>query len=863
MSDERSSLISASVGLNGYMCLYVTLVNKANNGNKKTAKIFLVIANSFIAFWTDDKVPKESKTFYWVDIISARIDDDLFTFEFAQSGKMEFVSDEAKRIKNIIGSLLNRFFSAKQRAHCDISDFGTFSSFPNGLTMIARFMSFAGLNKLKITERIAAATSEVFKYRYPEFIIKEPDDIGNCLGAFLSAIRVINFVNSITIPDKINPSFFKTFSTLLKRDTAITHFHIFESNLSGFADFCDFLKTSPNKYLTGLSFNGQEFKEKNLKKLHECVVGKKLISLSLQKCLKENLMKYFMEKFLDDDFFSSIVMLNVDYTKSLNIETLFTKIQPLTSLSLESCDIDIYNVFSLIGKYNLTNLKLLNLSYNRCDKAFNDAELPSQCPLLRLDLRGVVWENGTFSGLFAYIQKSKWKEGLMLDVSYSDITEEDFDDCMSFVAKAKKSPLLHLCWANIPLTKKMLKYIAKAPKLFSLDISNCLVKEDTSVISELGDFINGSSMLRFLTMKGSDDVRIESSFSVFLERLTHPKALGWLDVRNQCIGNEGLNGIISLIKRTPTLQTIGFSKSGIIEYKQLYNFIKAVKSLHRYVQLDWPTDDINNISSENPVKGEDILELKKLLCKINSHGNTTNFTVNEDLADDPFERPFDAFKIIMKDSFPLYITENLRQSMEHPVPPIPVAKTISHDDVPEEEEVNEKKHKHHHHHHHKKDKKKDKKKHRRTTFVEEEEENIEMKTPQQTEVEETIIPPSPIHSPQKTQPQQQQYPPQMYPYPPQFPYPYIYPFPPYPFMNQQTSHHLYEYPSPVRESRMMRPAPIFNDSDDDKYQRKQPINKPSWEFPIDKVSKPDEKAVVEEIDEKFSFKNLATEIQKI
>ena len=258
MSEEQIRSISVQLSLLGAKTIYIGLVEKVHNKNGKTDSRILVVADFLISFWTNKGTPKESRTFYWIDLESATVDNGTFTFQFTKGGQMEFITNEPKKLKTLIGTFLTHFLRPDQYRTCNLNNFGRFSVKPNGLTLLARYESFCFLNKIQITPQMLQAVCDIFKYRINDVEFEDPEQIGGGLKAIFVAVKVIDFLKSIQIPDKMIPSFYKDFPTIVQQDTQITHFFIEDSNIKDFPDFCKYLGTLNNKYLTGLSFFGQD-----------------------------------------------------------------------------------------------------------------------------------------------------------------------------------------------------------------------------------------------------------------------------------------------------------------------------------------------------------------------------------------------------------------------------------------------------------------------------------------------------------------------------------------------------------------------------------------------------------------------------
>ena len=893
MTEEQIRTISSQLTLRDAKVIYVGLVEKVHNKNGKTDSRILAVADYLIAFWTNKGTPKESRTFYWIDLVSASVDNGTFTFEFEKGGKMSFISNDPKKLKNLIGTFLTHFLRPDQYRACNLSDFGNFSVKPNGLSLLARYESYCYLNKIEMEIEMLEAVCDIFKFRICDVEFEDPSQIGGGLKALFTAVKVLDFLKSIQIPDKMSPSFYKEFTTAVQQDTQITHFLIEDTYLKDFPDFCKYLGTLNNKFLTGLSFRNQEFKEKNLQQLYDAVTAQKLQSLSLQNNLNKDTFNFFYDKFLTPDLFSSLQMLNLDNTQGLDLDRLFNKVQSLVSLSLEDCNIDIYVVYSLIHEMGMKNLQLLNLSYNYCSKSVSDLLLPDDSNLLRMDLRKVDWTNNTLSGMFQYILKNRWKKGLMLDISYAKFDTTDMGYCQEIMKKNKHIPFLHLCWAKNPISHEFIDMLKKTKYLFSLDVSECFERGQVTQLEEFGDFVNNSEMLRFLTMEGYHKQTIGSDMITFFKRLKSPIALGWLNIKFQEIGNDGLEALADLCERTPTLQTIAFTGAMLTKYRTLYDFFSKLRSLNRFIQIDWPADDLDEIHNYTPVKGEDITELKKIIYDINKLkpidgiiGTSIPKVTQTTYQDDPLEKPFDAYRLEDVNIFPLYFTDALKASMNDPLPPIPKSPKKNNDNekkpkkrVKSEEEEDDDEpiqSKKKHHHHHKKDVDK-----RKTRFEIDDDSSEDVPINAKKKKRETKEKPQKGNDnpPPAQNPYPYPYPPPPYPYPPPYYYP-PQPIAPYPYMQsppyavapppqQQQRMDDDEYPLRYQKKdkeRNIKKAPILSDSDDDSNTpniKKPNISAPNWTFPIDKVSKFDIEDTVEELNNKYSFKNLAEEILSI
>ncbi|EAY11120.1 Leucine Rich Repeat family protein [Trichomonas vaginalis G3] len=923
MSDEAFRDISLTMNVRNVKTLYTGLVTKIHNRNGKSDSRILFIGDSCISFFTNKPKPTESRTFYWCDILDAQYIEDKFELEFSKDQElMKFISPEPEKVKKIIGFILFRFLTEDVQKNIHFEDFGKFEARPNGLILLARFISAELSNKVKLLPEVLKIITDFFKYNHTEITLPADKAIGTQLESLIFALNRSTNIKSIEIPE-INPPAYTQLAKILPTIKTLNHINIIGSNFKGFPDFCtEISNLDKTSSVTGLSFEGAQFTAKQLTQLHDTLVNHGFKSLSFFNCVTEKTKTNFFDEFLDDKLFESIQMLNLDFTTILDINPLMMKATKLISLSLEDTGIDIFDVFTQLSQNQYPNLKMLNLKGNKCTKTIGNIKIDDACPLLRIDMKSVSWDSSCFTGVFKFISSREWPNGLLLDLSLAKYQELDFHDCIALLNGLQSGPLLHLSWSKNPINHEFIEFLKKNQNLFSINVTSCFKQGTLSQMQEFADFINQSN-IQYLTMVGHGKDTIGEDMNLFFDKLESPKKLFYLDIKSQKFGTTGFDSLYKLIERTPSLQYINFTGANLKKLEDLFGFLTKVRTLGRKIRFDFPDDDLDSIMRENVFRAEEVTKIKWLLTDIATKASVDSQNqdgITRKIEGDPLDQPFDCFKMDSPYHFPIFMRDNLYfdfyPQLEYSVPKEAViASTADITNLIYSENEEE-------------------------TIYEEDYSEIEKVTPvksvektpepEKKKVEETPRPPQvtptrtveekhePKKSPKRTTPKRKihhkvisesssddyddkidtRYNKKHRGYPLPYPMPYMYPPPFYPppppqyyqvpvqYINPNQIQYNQMLPQPIQYAqqpqqinnqneieqepvRKQKKAPQLryedNDSDnqEEKVIRKQKImknKKINWNFPIDKLQEIDTTEEFDNINAKFSFKNLVNDI---
>jgi len=645
---------SKSIGL---IVFHGEIVEKVHNKGGSSSRI-LIITGSSVSFWKIETKPVSSRVFYWNDLTIFLFEEEMFKLQFG-SGLMMFHSEKPHHIKRVFSRVFQRIFSEKEQESLGVTGLSRLKLYPNGAGFISRFMSYSYHQKVVINEDIIKFIKEIGMHHMPNVIIPDKATLLEAILPLMQSLSIASYIKSIEMNISSNIDSFSLLSDLFKYDNSLQHLLINKKASKSFSSFIDTFKSSSNSIIKGLSFCNSEFNKKHVPMLLDIVTQKKLTSICFQNCFLPEILPFIYSNLLVEDFFKSIVMLNLDNTKNINVETLLSSCQQLSSLSLCKCDLEIANVIELYSQSQMKKLRYLNLSNNHCAKSIGSITFNIDLALFRLDVNNVEWGIGCIYSFFVAILAQKWKTGLSLSCSKIKGSDEDLGRTITALSKSRGSPLYCLSWNHNMINDDFLTFISKSKHIKCLYFSKCFVGNQESLLKKFAEVINAHPTLEKVIMKGSLSKYIGPNIKSFLDSLENETKLNYLDISENMIGKEGLSSLSQFIKRC-SVQYISFKGSGISELPSLMNFLDEIKGLNRSLYIDWPDMDLIGLSASSPIDDSTLKVLKEKLSSLYSEPKSPE--INETSSRvflDPFLERFEAYKMDSSNHFPLYIVDSV------------------------------------------------------------------------------------------------------------------------------------------------------------------------------------------------------------
>jgi hypothetical protein len=206
-----------------------------------------------------------------------------------------------------------------------------------------------------------------------------------------------------------------TFSILSAKDSVFPfgyrHLHLQRIRVSStYARFCRLLMADSQGKLWGLSFTDVELNAERLLAIQPVTTQGNLRGLAFVSSIHEKDYGAFVATLLDRNPIAAAL-------EGLRLET-----PGIMSLSLASCDLDIYHVFKEIASNRLANLRFLNLSNNRAESQLaRSLELPPQ--LQRLWVNDDTWSESSLVPLVSMLASTNWLGAM--ELSIEGITASD------------------------------------------------------------------------------------------------------------------------------------------------------------------------------------------------------------------------------------------------------------------------------------------------------------------------------------------------------------------------------------------------------------------------------------------------------
>lgn len=325
-------------------------------------------------------------------------------------------------------------------------------------------------------------------------------------------------------------------------------------------------------------------------------VSNKLNTIAFHNAMQPDAMNHFYRSFFIHPIMSSLIHLDLSDTFDLSIDELVPNLANVVYLSVQNCNIEIYDLFVAIEKYRLLSLNVLNISQNLC-RVFhvNTVELPVYLETIIADK--ILWSDESFNKFFQFLLKRS-EPLLNVSVAYATFTEQDWKVFNHFTTVTNNFSLSSLIWDGNLLSETFISFLMNNTHLKRLSLNCCFVDSNFRFMKPLENLLL-SSKIEDLSIQGSNTSALDNHFIQLLRILTQMSSLKILDISNNGFGNYGIPILKKLIHGS--VKFINFDSSKIDDYESLISLLTDQTVINSPCKISFPIVDIDRLVSKGKI----------------------------------------------------------------------------------------------------------------------------------------------------------------------------------------------------------------------------------------------------------------------
>lgn len=303
--------------------------------------------------------------------------------------------------------------------------------------------------------------------------------------------------------------------------------------------------------------------------------------------------------------FQNIETFRIDKVPSIIYEPIFT-FPELTVLALNSCNIEIADIFILLSNKRTIQLKRIELHSNLTSKQIPE-EVYSHLPpnLESIDLSNNTWTSEGLVDAFDLVtQHQTTSQILRLELANTIIDGGEWKDFVDALEEFSIEKLTELNWDNNPLFPELVEYISQC-RISWLSINGCINKGE-KVLESIYHFIGGTRRLRTLLIAGSENRILLDHLQYIIIALRFNRSISHLDISKQGNYAKFLDDLSESLMQNRAIVTIKSIGNGVSEGEALVKFYKSFKKRGVNLQLTFFDDKYK-------IKDSELLSLMELV----------------------------------------------------------------------------------------------------------------------------------------------------------------------------------------------------------------------------------------------------------
>lgn len=635
MNPATAAAIEA-VNLKNEPAIYYSTVYSANIF--KTSLIIVITDSHIYIFNLNGKV-KQALSFY--EMKGMNVNGSTITFKFEKSNySISAPVEESKKIFDCVYDVIRHVFTMKEQHEFTITNFTVEQNKNNGLSALFRLKHIyqnPNLENFKTMETILACSQ-------PCVSINLFNDKAIFLPHFITILPLCPDIKSVVFNQIDGIDNYEYLASLFQNEVYLKHILVQGIATPKFQEFVRNLQTNKNAHMFGLGFQDSNLTAEKLNLLANLIKVTRLKSIEFHNAIGNDQMISFYNSFLTSGIFDTVFMMNFSGTKNLDLMTLFPKITSLRMLCLANCDLEIFDVLSNVSM--LTDLKVLDISYNRCSNAIDpNASITFPKYLQTINVNHTEFSPGCAVPLLKFLF-NHFENGLNLSIASLAPPESlEWNSILSFLNRATYRSLVSLTWDSNLIHPKLFTFLLKNPYLKNLSLNSCVSNESaTDAMASIALFVQASKSLKNLSIRGNRNNYIGNNLEALFNYIPESKTLESLDLTYSKCGDAGLNQITTFLNKCTNLKILVIDGMRPKAVAPLFNLAKLAYGIRNQFKLSYPYTDIDKLVSEGALTKKGQSELKHY------------FEIDEGV-NSYFLRPFRVYRYFLFDEFPDFLDE--------------------------------------------------------------------------------------------------------------------------------------------------------------------------------------------------------------
>ncbi|EAY13853.1 hypothetical protein TVAG_044130 [Trichomonas vaginalis G3] len=269
--------------------------------------------------------------------------------------------------------------------------------------------------------------------------------------------------------------------------------------------------------------------------------------------------------------FEDIEILNFS-KMSINYAPIFN-FPNLTELALNSCEVEVADVFQLLSTKRNIKLRRLELQNNITKKSVpEDLLLPPN--LESIDLSNNTWNASALVAIFLVITDHQTaSQKLRLELANTKVEDNKWDEFKQNLDNFSTEKLTEFNWDNNPLFPDLVDYLSEC-RIAWLSINGC-INQGEKVLENVYRYIAFTKRLRYLFCAGSESKILLDHVKYIIVALKTNRSLSHIDLSNQGFPPAILDSLSDALMHNRAVVTVKAVGNGITEGDALNKFYKS------------------------------------------------------------------------------------------------------------------------------------------------------------------------------------------------------------------------------------------------------------------------------------------------
>ena len=639
---------------------------KENSTTLMKKQNIVALTETDISFFNSSN-GKTKAVFPWISLKKVEFSDGGVKFTFGNK-KVAIEANEFNNFVGILGHILRQVLPSFLLQSCGLKTYGFYKVKNSNFGAFIRFISTVKEHKISLPNATYSAFEAFLRFTPSNFNLSSIPEIRRFSKLFFSILPLVEKLNHITIPIYETISSFADSPETLSKIRSIS---FVGQKQPQFLSFLEKFKQMQKKKLRAISFTNLELAEQDVAPIASFIQSNNITSLGFHSAFDYEAQKFFYTKILVSNIAQKLTILNLDNTKNVDLQKLIPLIQNVTLLSLAFCNLQVADALRTIATSKFPNLKFLNLSGNiSATSPTDNCMIPKQ--LYSLMLNNIEWHNTSLVDMLKVIF-SKGLEPFKLSISYAATRHDVWPYVFDLFAQTNYRSLTAFTWDGNPIHKNLFVFLHANSFLDYLSLSECFHHEIKESVADLANFIDSTSRLKFLILRGSNKNHVGQMCGPLFRSVAMSPSIVHFDITGNQIGDAGISQFRTLITNNKILQVValdGSQPDDPMLFLEAYNI--AAQNKNR-VHVSFPIEDVMYLMKNEKITEEQkqkflqsfqtqpVLKKGKKECMFKAPTSS------------PFLQPFNVFLYKPQDQFPNFMTDEQLELLRNPpaLPPLP------------------------------------------------------------------------------------------------------------------------------------------------------------------------------------------------